>query len=191
MTGETPAFRFVGENLALDFVNTETTEAGATTDALPAFKDAVAWFAEAGLLSSGDVRALLAHDGSHRAPDAVKALHAFRGQLRSMLDELRTRGRIAPRHVEAINERLRACACARVLVRKADSYEIHVQYRFEQPRDLLMPIANAAAQLIAEDDLTRVKRCGSECCDMAACGNRAKAAAYYRRSRANGDRVSA
>jgi len=166
MTGETPAFRFVGENLALDFVNTETTEAGATTDALPAFKDAVAWFAEAGLLSSGDVRALLAHDGSHRAPDAVKALHAFRGQLRSMLDELRTRGRIAPRHVEAINERLRACACARVLVRKADSYEIHVQYRFEQPRDLLMPIANAAAQLIAEDDLTRVKRCGSECCDM-------------------------
>jgi predicted RNA-binding Zn ribbon-like protein len=201
MTGETTMFRFVGEHLALDFVNTETTEQDEVSEALPTFRAAVAWFEEAGLLGPADVRAFLRMDRSREATETLAALRAFRGVLRAMLDDLRARGTIAQRYVEAINERLAECGCVRALVREGERYVVRVQYRFEHPRDLLMPLANAAAELIAHQDLTRIKRCGSDCCDMyfldtsrnrsrtwcdmAACGNRAKAAAYYHRTRAN------
>lgn len=199
MTGEIDRFRFVGENLALDFVNTRTDERGSITDVLASFGDVVAWLEAAGVLAAADARALQAFGGSRQASEACSAVRAFRDVLRAMLDDHRERGTIAPRFAAAINERLDACGCARALVREGDGYAVRVQYRFERPRDVLMPLANAAAELIANEDLTRVKRCGGDCCDMyfldtsrnrsrtwcdmAVCGNRAKAAAYYRRSR--------
>ena len=82
-------------------------------------------------------------------------------------------------------------------MREGDGFALGVRYRFERPGDLLMPLANAAAELLTAIDLSRVKRCRGDCCDMyfldtsrnrtrawcemAACGNRAKAAAYYER----------
>lgn len=67
--------------------------------------------------------------------------------------------------------------------------------------DLLFPIAKAMGDLICKADFTQIKYCeGSECalwfydlsknhtrrwCSMAICGNRAKAAAYRARKRAN------
>lgn len=199
MTGETDPFRFVGEHLALDFVNTRTDEHGTITDVLASFGDVVAWLEAAGVLAPADARTLRAFEGPRQASDALSAVRAFRDVLREMLDEHRERGIIGARFVKAINGRLDACGCARALVRERDGYALRVQYRFERPRDVLMPLANAAAELIAHEDLTRVKRCGGDCCDMyfldtsrnrsrtwcdmAVCGNRAKAAAYYRRSR--------
>ena len=199
MAGETPRFRFVGEHLALDFVNTRTDEHGTVTDVLTSFGDVTAWLEAAGALTCADGRALRAFEGSRQASEALSEVRAFRNVLRAMLDEHRERGTIGARFVKAVNERLDACGCARALVRDGDGYALRVQHRFERPRDVLMPLANAAAELIAHEDLTRVKRCGGDCCDMyfldtsrnrsrtwcdmAVCGNRAKAAAYYRRSR--------
>ncbi|MGH7728096.1 MAG: CGNR zinc finger domain-containing protein [Vulcanimicrobiaceae bacterium] len=202
MSGENDGFRFVGENLALDFVNTRASEGGVVGEALPAFRDARAWFEAAGVLSPADARRLLRFDGSAQARAALAELHRFRAVLRAMLDELRARGRIGAGYVRAINAALEFCGCSRALVSAGTGYAVRVQYRFAKPRDLLMVPANAAAELIAGEDLSRVKRCGSECCDiyfldtsrnrsrtwceMSACGNRAKAAAYYRRSRIAG-----
>ncbi len=138
-------------------------------------------------------------DGTPEADAALASLRAFRSVLRAMLDEHRVGGTIGQRYVDAINEQLSPCGCSRALVRRSDAYVLEVAYRFTQPGDLLMPLANAAADLVAREDLTRVKRCGSDCCDMyfldtsrnrsrtwcdmAVCGNRAKSAAHYRRSR--------
>jgi predicted RNA-binding Zn ribbon-like protein len=189
----------------LRFVNTLTTEGEQATEALPSFRMTVAWLRASGVLRSQDARALLAYEGSEEASEALAAVHTFRATLRTMLDELHTRGTIGERYVKAINVRLDECGCHRALVREGERYVVRVQYRFERPRDLLMPLANAAAELLAHEDLTRIKRCGSDCCDMyfldtsrnrsrtwcemAACGNRAKAAAYYRRSRGSGEAV--
>jgi predicted RNA-binding Zn ribbon-like protein len=193
------AFRFVGEHLALDFVNTRTVEPDRTTEALPSFRAVVRWLQTAGVLGRADAGEMLEFEHSLEATHTVAALQAFRALLRAMLDELRARGAIAQRYVEAINERLAECSWRRALVRDGDRYAAHVEYRFRRPHDLLAPLANAAVELLAQEDLTRIKRCGSDCCDMyfldtsrnrsrtwcdmAACGNRAKAAAYYRRSR--------
>jgi predicted RNA-binding Zn ribbon-like protein len=200
MTGET-RFRFVGEHLALDFVNTRSTERDDVSEALPSYRAAVAWFEAAGILAPAAVRTLLAFDRSPEAAEALEALRTFRAALRAMLDDAHEDGSVGDRYVKAINEQLAACGCRRALVREGGRYVVRVQYHVERPRDLLMPVANAAAELIAHEDLTRLKRCGNSCCDMyfldtsrnrsrswcemAACGNRAKATAYYRRHRAS------
>jgi predicted RNA-binding Zn ribbon-like protein len=198
MTGEiqTP-FRFVGEHLALDFVNTAVLERDHASDAIPDFRSALAWFEAAGTITARDARVLRAAADSREAARATNLLHAFRDDLRAMLDAYRKTGSVSERALRAINERLEFCSCPREIVRDGGGFALQVQYRFERPADLLMPLANAAAALLTEIDLSRVKRCRGECCDMyfldtsrnrtrtwcemASCGNRAKAAAYYER----------
>ncbi len=202
MTGESFEFRFVGEHLALDFVNTRTDERGSAREDLATYRQAVAWFAKSGVLSRADATALLRLEGSRDARGTLRALHDFRDDVRALLDDYRRSGTVAARYLELVNARLADCGCRRALVLDGDRFVVRVQYRFERAHDLLMPLANAVAELLAEEDLTRIKRCGGDCCDMyfldvsrnrsrtwcdmAACGNRAKAAAYYRRSRADG-----
>lgn len=199
MAGETSVapFRFVGEHLALDFVNTEMVEDEHASDAIPDYLSALAWFEAAGVLPRRTAHALLAFDGSRDASRALGELHAFRAELRAMLDANRANGEIPERSLRAINARLHACGCAREVVRESQGFVLRVRYEFERPADLLMPLANAAAELLTTVDRSRIKRCSGNCCDMffldtsrnrtrtwcemAACGNRAKAAAYYQR----------
>jgi predicted RNA-binding Zn ribbon-like protein len=198
MTGDTIApFRFVGEHLALDFVNTAVVEKDRASDAIPDFRSALALFEASGILAARDVRALRACADGREAARTVVELHAFRAELRAMLDALRQTGSIPERALRAINARLEACGCVRQIVREGDGFALRVHYCFARPDDLLMPLANAAAELLTAVDLSRVKRCRGDCCDMyfldtsrnrtrtwcemSACGNRAKAAAYYDR----------
>ncbi|HVW35788.1 MAG TPA: CGNR zinc finger domain-containing protein [Pirellulales bacterium] len=77
-------------------------------------------------------------------------------------------------------------------------------HRWDSPRELLVPIAAAAADLICNHDFRRIRSCeGSACvllfldrtkararrwCSMAVCGNRAKAAAHRSRQLRNAKR---
>lgn len=199
VTGDTSVvpFRFVGEHLALDFVNTAMVEHERASDAIPDYRSAVRWFEAAGVLAPRTARALLAFDGSRDAGRALSELQAFRDELRAMLEAHHSSDQIPERSVRAINARLDACGCAREVVREPEGFALRVRYQFERPADLLMPLANAAAELLTSVDRSRIKRCSGSCCDMffldtsrnrtrtwcdmAACGNRAKAAAYYQR----------
>jgi predicted RNA-binding Zn ribbon-like protein len=199
MSGYKEDARFVGDHLILDFVDSLTTDQNGTLEAMPTYAAAVRWFEAAGVLAAADARGMLRFDGTPEADATLASLRAFRSVLRAMLDEHRTSGVIGQRYVDAINEQLSRCGCARALVRRSGAYVVEVGYGFTRPDDLLMLLANAAADLIAGEDLTRIKRCGSDCCDMyfldtsrnrsrtwcdmAVCGNRAKSAAHYRRSR--------
>jgi predicted RNA-binding Zn ribbon-like protein len=74
------------------------------------------------------------------------------------------------------------------------------QRRWRSPDALLLPIAKAMAELVCEEDFSRVRACeGHNCvilfldrtrgharrwCSMAVCGNRAKQAAHRKRARA-------
>jgi predicted RNA-binding Zn ribbon-like protein len=76
-------------------------------------------------------------------------------------------------------------------------FELLTQRRWQSPDSLLMPIAEALARVICEEDFTYVKACeGASCtlmfadhtrgharrwCSMAICGNRAKVAAHRAR----------
>ena len=76
-----------------------------------------------------------------------------------------------------------------------------VKRRWDNPKTLLLPIAEAMGNLICEQDFTLVRTCegptctlrfldvskahGRRWCSMAVCGNRAKAAAHRARVRSD------
>jgi predicted RNA-binding Zn ribbon-like protein len=84
----------------------------------------------------------------------------------------------------------------------ATRFELRANRRWQSPESLLMPIAEALARLVCEEDFTYVKACeGPRCtlmfadhtrgharrwCSMAMCGNRAKVAAHRKRLREQG-----
>jgi predicted RNA-binding Zn ribbon-like protein len=81
--------------------------------------------------------------------------------------------------------------------RRRDRFELCAIRRWRSPESLLLPIAEAMAKFVCEEDFAAVKACeGSNCtlifadhtrgrarrwCSMAVCGNRAKQAAHRNR----------
>jgi predicted RNA-binding Zn ribbon-like protein len=80
-----------------------------------------------------------------------------------------------------------------------DRLELRVMRRWRSPESLLLPIGEALAKLVCEEDFASVRACeGQSCtllfadhtrrrarrwCSMAVCGNRAKQAAHRDRIR--------
>jgi predicted RNA-binding Zn ribbon-like protein len=196
-------FVFVGNHRALDFVNTEVAVEGVPRDLLNGLDDLVAWLVGAGALDSASARSALARwGGRRRGAAAVEAARELRTALRRLADAW-TAGKPAPRAVVArVNELLSRGAGTSRIVPAADGEGFAVErgLRLEAPEDLLVPVAEAAADLLCHADPGRVRRCAHpECvlyfldgtkngtrrwCDMRTCGNRTNAAAYYRRHRA-------
>ena len=81
--------------------------------------------------------------------------------------------------------------------REGDRFELRAMRRWRSPESLLLPIGEALAKFVCEEDFARVKACeGHRCtlvfadhsrmqarrwCSMAICGNRAKQAAHRNR----------
>jgi predicted RNA-binding Zn ribbon-like protein len=195
-------FVFVGNHRALDFVNTEVAVEGAPRDLLNELEDLVTWLIRAGALDSASARSALARwGGRRRGAAALEAARELRTALRRLADAWAA-GKPAPRSTVArVNELLSRGAGTSRIVPAADreGFTVERGLRLEAPEDLLVPIAEGAADLLCHADPGRVRRCAHpECvlyfldgtkngtrrwCDMRTCGNRTNAAAYYRRHR--------
>lgn len=193
-------FLFLGERLCLDFVNTEPLEGGERQERLGGFDDLLDWCMQAGLVSAAESRELARRwAGRADARQAHAAALDLRARLRALLERL-TAGRAAPpAAIEAVNEVLRLDRSAVQVVRTRDGYATTRQRTIDEPIQLLVPIAESAARLLSDDDLTLLKACQNPACvlffydttrnharrwcSMAACGNRAKVAAHYERTK--------
>jgi len=193
-------FLFIGNHLGLDFVNTEVVGDGGTVDLLGDFDGLLAWSREAGILSDGEARDVaLRWRGDARAGDAFPKAVAFRATLRSLAQTVASGSAVPETALEAINDLLGARHGRLELARTENGFETRFRRRFDVPADLLVPVAEAVAELLSAGDLSLVKKCenaacilyyydttknhGRRWCSMAVCGNRAKAAAHYRRTR--------
>jgi predicted RNA-binding Zn ribbon-like protein len=204
MSTHAPApFVFVGNHRALDFVNTEVAAGGVARDLLASFADLTSWLEQAGALDRASARAARAQWEGKRASDTVlEEARTLRAALRRLADAT-AQGRPVPRAtLERVNELLaRGAAVERVVPGAEGAFVTRRSLRLRQPVDLLVPVAEAAADFLCHADLGRVRRCAHpECvlyfldgtkngtrrwCDMRTCGNRANAAAYYRRQRSS------
>ena len=128
----------------------------------------------------------------------MRQARALRTSLRRVADAAAA-GRPLPRTaLAAVNGLLaRGAAVDRVVAGRPDGFATRRDLRIREPADLLVPIAEAAADLVCHADLRRIRRCAHPACvlyfldgtkngtrrwcDMRTCGNRANAAAYYRR----------
>jgi len=196
---EPPPFYFIADHRALDFVNTEVAVEGAPRDLLGGFPDLVVWLERAGAIDRAAARGALASWKGRRAGEAVlEQARALRAAVRRAVDAA-VDGRPIPRATLArVNELLgRGVSVARVVPEAAGGFVTRRALRLREPADLLVPIAEAVADLLCHADLGRVRRCAHPACvlyfldvtkngtrrwcDMRTCGNRANAAAYYRR----------
>lgn len=179
---------FVGDHPALDFINTVYQAEGQAVDCWLTDADVLTWLSRAGLLEEGAVpenKPLALLKAARQLREVVRVLVMCRkdehpldvAPLNAFLAHTRY-------HIQLVARRQGNCA-----IRKC--------YGSNTPQQLLAPVAEAAAQLLTEDDFSRVRKCEStECilwfydktkahrrrwCSMAICGNRHKVKSYRQR----------
>ena len=191
-------FLFVGNQVALDFLNTRPVQDGEPLELLPDFNALLRWFLAAGLLTPHQTASLQEQwEGSDRARRTVEVLRELREKLRKEVVVWEKGG--SP-HRNMVDELNRLMADHPMLFRlKASGRAAATEMWFapHQPEDLYAPLAHNAAMLFAHADRNRVRKCG-QCvlhfqdtskrgtrrwCSMQLCGNRLKVAAYAARQR--------
>lgn len=186
------SFLFLGNHLAVDFVNTEVMEGDERVDKLSCDRAVLSWARAAGLRVARG--AMAAANGE----DLALEVYAFRQAARRLLEAAIENTRPRPADLRMLNRRLQASG-ARPTVGFADG-------RFQRNAPVLRSVscvlalvAEALAQVLAGDDAKRLGRCANHrCvllfvdnsragarrwCAMEICGNRAKVSAHYRRKR--------
>lgn len=193
-------FLFVGNYAWLDFVNTEVMGGGERVDLLRDFSDLVQWAQAAVFLTDEQARHAIALWGDKPAGRrALEAAREFRAILRHLAERLAAGGRVQPAAIEAINARLRhRVGYSRIRV-LGTAVERTPCWEFDEPAQLLTPVADSVADLLVTGEHSFVRKCKNPACilffydttknharswcRMSACGNRTKVAAHYRRQR--------
>ena len=208
MTANRPPAMFLAEAAALDFLNTFAIPVDVEVEWLGSGEDLLAWLEAAKLLDQAaldEVRAL----ATPEQLDAVAAqARALREWLRGFVQRHRGKPlvRSAEGELEPLNGLLaldrtftQIVARAKADMRDGDSaLKLVARRRWQLADDLLLPIAQAIAELVSTADFAEVKHCeGPTCvlhfldttrggrrrwCSMAVCGNRAKQAAHRDRA---------
>src|SRR3977135_379190 len=190
---ERPAFAFVAERMWLDFVNSDTVVRG--SDALYDFERFARWLEAAHLLDAE--RAATMRRRSQQQPAGALAVLGDARRVRTVLRSLAERGDssrdIRTEALGEINRVLgRSAGTRRLEVRSDGSFVRAFVPVGDAFAGLLIPIVESAADALILGELVRVRRCADpRCgrvfqdetkngrrrwCDMATCGNRAKAA---------------
>ena len=198
-----PTAIFIADSTALDFLNSIATPADTPIDWLEDGDGLLQWLAEAGLVPADVLDALKARampGELDKVADEARALREwFRGFVRKHMGR-----RLPPKALQDIgplNKLLQRdetfSLISRHRDRDGDHLELRTMRRWRSAESLLLPIAEALAKFVCEEDFTRVKACeGQGCtlvfadhtrgqarrwCSMAICGNRAKQAAHRER----------
>jgi predicted RNA-binding Zn ribbon-like protein len=214
MTDPRPAPIFLADARSLDFLNTVAAPWGSDIEWLGNGRDLLAWLDQAGLIPA-DVATTMRVDTPRAELDAVAAqardlrewfrgfvlAHAGRPVESNALTELGQLNRLLERD-DAYGAIVASEAHAQTIDGVPHHHGLHWNWRrrWRTPDTLLLPIAQAMADLVCDADFTQVRNCeGPTCtmlfldttkgharrwCSMAVCGNRAKQATH--RARAKG-----
>ena len=171
---------FIADERALDFINTLATAEHSPHDFLQSDEDVLLWLNHAGFAAAavGEPGALLA------------AARALRSTIRELVTA-KKRGEMLA--LNALNTWLaQAQSYLQISDDGAETLRVERKYQLTTPQQVLAPIAENAACLLAEGEFAYVRQCEHpECtlwfydktkahrrrwCSMALCGNRAKVA---------------
>lgn len=205
MSQQIPAM-FIADAAGLDFLNSIATPVDVPVDWLDDGEGLMAWLEQSGLVPVDVLHAMRerAMPGElDRIADQARSLREwFRVFVRARKG--RALGPADLKELETLNLLLaRDESFTKVVAHDAGAgggFSFERSRRWTSPESLLLPIGEALAKLVCEEDFTYVKACeGPTCtllfadhtrghmrrwCSMAACGNRAKQAAH--RSRLKG-----
>jgi predicted RNA-binding Zn ribbon-like protein len=191
-------FLFVGNQLALDFLNTRPVQNGEPMELLLDFKALLRWFQAAELLSARDVANLHQKWGkSARAQRTTEAMRELREKLRKEILAWEGGGAVHHSTEDKLNRLMADHPMRTKLKTSGSASATELWFEPRQPEDLFAPLAHSTAMLFANVERSRVRKC-DQCvlhfhdtskkgtrrwCSMQLCGNRLKVAAYAARRR--------
>ena len=191
-------FLFVGNQLALDFVNTRPVIDGKPVELLTDLDAVLRWNVAAGLLSLQHANGLRRKWGNSAAGQAaVHSLQAWREELRSALVTWEAGREVPKSAVKRLNRLLADYPVLNRLTLHGRKLASESWFQPQVPEGLIAPVARSAATLFTTADRNRVRICGNcvlhfidtskkgtrRWCSMELCGNRLKVAAYTARRR--------
>lgn len=180
---------FIGNDLALDFINSAFGMGNDSWDCLADDAGALAW------LKAAD---LLAPDFNAPVAGLATLAQALRTAAGRLIDLNKPRD---PTDFTVVNRILEAGRPVRTLAQgEGDNVVLLARRRDDSAASLLEPVATALVQLLVQGDLAQVRQCEAhDCtlrfldvtksgrrrwCSMAVCGNRMKVAAFRARKEA-------
>jgi predicted RNA-binding Zn ribbon-like protein len=187
---------FLADHPALDFVNTHAQPGGIATEWIGDGDSFLFWLRESSLISQADERAIRSASTHADIDQAAKDARSLRQWFRGAISE-----ELTPASLQAATRRLNAILKEDerlTLLDAEDGLGWKIQRLWRSPKSILGPIAEQMGKLLTEEDTSLIRKCGGEdCtivfldrtkshkrrwCSMAACGNRAKVAAWRARS---------
>jgi predicted RNA-binding Zn ribbon-like protein len=197
-------FLFVANKPILDLLNTRPVLAVGPTELLSDVRALERWLIASDMMTSPQSRAVLrSWRHSTRAGTFREQLIAFRERLREAVVRMENGASPTDAFLAEVNSLLLQNP-RRTSLHKIDGKIVReTVFKPREPADLWAPIINATADLLAETELSRIRKCeacvlhffdtskkGSRrWCSMSICGNKHKVAAYQTRKR--GDNATA
>jgi predicted RNA-binding Zn ribbon-like protein len=191
---------FVGSHPAMDFLNTSYAPQGRPVEVIGDGRAFLAWSVAAGLLDEPGATALRRRLGAK----ALDALAADARHVRTWVGDWIARWHEAPdddarADLRRLNALLHRAKSYREIVATDDGLKVEERRHLESAEGVLAAIAEQVATLVVNEKPDLVRRCsGPGCtlwfldrtkghrrlfCSAAACGNRAKVAAFRDRQR--------
>jgi predicted RNA-binding Zn ribbon-like protein len=196
---------FVADAPGLDFLNSVATPVDEEVDWISDGEGLLAWLEQAELVPAAALEEIRIRSTAAELDDVAARARDLREWFRGFVRKKKGRPLAAKdlREIEALNQLLERDQQHGEIVTNTSggvtSFELRANRRWQSAASLLMPIAEALARLVCEEDFSYVKACeGPRCtlmfadhtrgharrwCSMAICGNRAKVAAHRKRLR--------
>jgi predicted RNA-binding Zn ribbon-like protein len=195
-----PPAIFIADSPGLDFLNSIATPVDTPVDWLDSGDGLLKWLAQAKLVPANaldELKARAMPGELDNVADQARALREwFRGFVRKHMGRPLTPK--ALRELGPLNKLLERdeafSQISRHHQRDDDRFELRAMRRWRSPESLLLPIGEALAKFVCEEDFANIKACeGHSCtlifadhtrrrarrwCSMAICGNRAKQATH-------------
>jgi predicted RNA-binding Zn ribbon-like protein len=201
-----PPAIFLADALGLDFLNSIATPVDTQVDWIDDGNGLLAWLQQARLVPADALETLRAQAMPGEFDNVAAQARSLREWFRGFVRERKGQP-LAHEHLhelEPLNRLLeRDEGFGRIVARDHAStggLELRMMRRWRSPEALLLPIGEALAKFVCEEDFSHVKACeGPACtllfadhtrgharrwCSMAICGNRAKQAAHRHRLKA-------
>ena len=191
-------FLFVGNRRILDFLNTKPVLEDGPTELLTDVRALERWVIASGMLASPKSRSIVrSWRHSTEAAAFLRHLIAFRERLREAVVRIESGSPPSDAFLAEVNS-LSLQHPLHSSVHKRNGRVIkETHFELRKPTDFWAPIIDATADILAETESARIRKCEScvvhffdtskkgsrRWCSMNICGNKIKVAAYQQRKR--------
>ncbi|MGN7169195.1 CGNR zinc finger domain-containing protein [Paenibacillus cellulositrophicus] len=192
-----PAFQFIGNHPALDFINTKIALGGQPVELLCSWEDVLEWLSLMNFYTKEQLDAVIQKWEYGKGESLVEEAIALRKSMLTMVQNRTRNIEVSEEDMSCINKILQEQVITTKLIRTDHRFAAEKQVALRKPSDLLIPVAEVAVDLFCHYDIRLIKKCENPACvlyfydnsrnstrrwcSQKTCGNRMKVTAYLER----------